>query len=121
LCKAKKALQGENGVDVIADLLLSIGGNAYRFHMDKQMMEHIKRKTLLDVEIPVIPVEDNIILKCILQRGEKEHKHDIADVRSMLVNERIDFGYLACRIRFYRAEIRVYPILRELEYSARTN
>jgi predicted nucleotidyltransferase len=78
------------------------------------MMERIKYRKLFDIEVPLIPVEDNIILKAILQRSEKEGKHDIEDIKSMIKNEEIDFKYLKERIKKYQVEEIVLPILEKL-------
>jgi predicted nucleotidyltransferase len=59
-------------------------------------------------------VEDNIILKAILQRSEKEGKHDMEDIKSMIKNEEIDFKYLKERIKKYQVEEIVLPILEKL-------
>jgi predicted nucleotidyltransferase len=78
------------------------------------MMERIKYRKLFDIEVPLIPVEDNIILKAILQRSEKEGKHDMEDIKSMIKNEEIDFKYLKERIKKYQVEEIVLPILEKL-------
>jgi len=75
----------------------------------------IQQRRLFAVEIPVIPVEDNIIFKAILQRTEKQGKHDIEDIRHMIKNENADLKYLKRRTRKYHAEKRVKPLLKLLK------
>lgn len=84
------------------------------FFMDEEMVENIQRRKLFDVEVPVVPVEDNVIFKAILQRGENQGKHDIEDIEHMAANERIDLEYLEKRIHQYHAAKRVKPLLRSL-------
>jgi predicted nucleotidyltransferase len=59
-------------------------------------------------------VEDNIVLKAILQRGEDEEKHDIEDIKSMIAHEKLDWQYLKERIQNCQAERRVSTLLKSL-------
>ncbi|MEM3699786.1 MAG: hypothetical protein QXL57_02820 [Candidatus Bathyarchaeia archaeon] len=63
------------------------------------------------MEVPLIPVEDNIIFKAILQRTEKQDKHDIEDIRCMTKNEKVDVEYLRKMVSKYHDEKRVEPLL----------
>lgn len=36
-----------------------------------------------------MPVEDNIILKAVFQRGNDEDKHNIEDIKHIITNEEI--------------------------------
>ncbi|MEM2928064.1 MAG: nucleotidyltransferase [Nitrososphaerota archaeon] len=112
--KAKNALKNIKGIDIIADLRIIKSNKTYLFSIDNEMIERIKYRKLFDIEVPLIPVEDNIILKAILQRSEKEGKHDIEDIKSMVENERIDFKYLKERIKKYQVEEIVLPVLEKL-------
>jgi len=112
--KARKALKDVDGVDVVADLKIKVDNDTCLFFMDDEMEEKIQRRKLFDVEVPVIPVEDNIIFKAILQRTEKQGKHDIEDIQCMIKNERIDVEYLKRRMLKYHAEKRVKPLLKLL-------
>jgi hypothetical protein len=112
--KAKNAFKNIKGIDIIADLKIVKNNKTYLFSIDNEMMERIKYRKLFDIEVPLIPVEDNIILKAILQRSEKEGKHDIEDIKSMIKNEEIDFKYLKERIKKYQVEEIVLPILEKL-------
>ncbi|MEM3407496.1 MAG: hypothetical protein QW806_05810 [Nitrososphaerota archaeon] len=112
--KAKNALKNIKGIDIIADLRIIKNNKIYLFSMNNEMIERIKYRKLFDIEVPLIPVEDNIILKAILQRSKKEGKHDIEDIKSMVENERIDFKYLKERIKKYQVEEIVLPVLEKL-------
>jgi len=111
--KAVKDMNIE-GFDVVADLEIKTNQGSCRFFMDDEMIERTKRKLLFGVTVPVIPVEDNIVFKAILQRGEDQSKHDIKDIQLMVKNEKINLEYLERRIRKYRAEKRVKPLLKRL-------
>jgi len=112
--KAKAALRNLEGVDIVADLTLKTSLGVYRFFMDDEMISKMRWKKLVDVKVPLIPVEDNIIFKAILQRGEAEGKHDIDDIKGMLRHEKLNIAYLTRRIQKYQAAKRVYPLLKEL-------
>jgi len=109
--KAKAVLKNIPKVDVVADLEIVIDGKTYLFFMDEGMEEKLQHRKLFGVDVPVIPVEDNIIFKAILQRTEKQGKHDIEDIFCMITSERIDVEYLRRKIRKYHAEKRVEPLL----------
>ena len=84
------------------------------FFLDDEMIKRIQSKKFLGVTVPVISVEDNIVFKAILQRGEEQGKHDIDDMICMIKNEKIDFEYLEKRIQKCQAEKRVGPPLQSL-------
>jgi hypothetical protein len=84
------------------------------FFLDKEMIEKTGWKLLCGVMVPVMSVEDNIVLKAILQRGKEEGKHDVKDIQAMIKHEKIDREYLKRRIRKCRAEKRVIPLLHSL-------
>ena len=84
------------------------------FFLDDKMIKRIQSKKFSGVTVPVISVEDNIVFKAILQRGEEQGKHDIEDVIYMMKNEKIDFEYLEKRIQKCQAEKRVRPLLQRL-------
>jgi len=116
LGKAKAALKGMDteGFDIVPDLKIKTNQRSCRFFMDDEMIERIRRKQLLGETVPVIPVEDNIIFKAILQRGKDQGKHDIEDIKHMATNEKIDLEYLKKKIKKYHAEKRVKPLLKKL-------
>jgi len=112
--KVRAVLADVEDVDVVADLKIKVAEETCLFFMDEEMVENIQRRKLFDVEVPVVPVEDNVIFKAILQRGENQGKHDIEDIEHMVANERIDLEYLEKRIQKYHAAKRVKPLLRSL-------
>jgi len=116
LNRAKAAIKDIDikGFDIVADLEIEANQEGCRFFMDDEMIERTKWKQLFDVTVPIIPVEDNIIFKAILQRGEAQGKHDIEDIRHMVTNEKIDLKYLNKKVEKYRAEKRVKPLLKKL-------
>jgi hypothetical protein len=84
------------------------------FFLDDKMVARINLKDIFGVRVPVMSVEDNIVLKAILQRGEEEKKHDLQDIRYMAAHEKIDLAYLRKRVIISNADKRVMPLLRRL-------
>ncbi|MCJ7430515.1 nucleotidyltransferase family protein [Candidatus Bathyarchaeota archaeon] len=109
--KARNALKNTEGFDIVADLKIKTNQGTCLFFMDKEMVERAKWKKLFGMSVPVISVEDNIVFKAILQRGEDKGKHDIEDIQHMAANEKIDLEYLKKRIKKCYAEKRVKPLL----------
>lgn len=112
--KAKSVLKGIEDVDVVADLEIKTNQGTCFFLVDDEMIKRTKCKQLFGVSVPIIPVEDNVVFKAILQRGEARGKHDIEDIQHMVTNEKINLGYLKNRIHKCHAEKRVGPLLRHL-------
>ena len=115
LGKAKVALKGldPTGFDFGAGGLIPTPQGLCRFFLDEEAVKRIQCKQLLGMDVPVVSVEDNIIFKAILQRGEAEGKHDIEHIRDMVKNEKIDVEYLKKRVGQCHAAKRALPLLRQ--------
>ena len=115
LDKARAALKGVDleGFDVAAGSDISTPQGVCCFFLDDEAMKRVQRKQLFGVTVPVLSVEDNIIFKAILQRGEKEGKHDIEHIKDMVTHEKVNLEYLRKRIGRCNAEKRVMPMLRQ--------
>lgn len=84
------------------------------FFLDEKMIERAQWKDLFGVEVPIMSVEDNVVLKAILQRGEDKGKHNIEDIQDMIKGERLDLDYLMNRIQLCHAMERAKPVLQPL-------
>jgi len=113
--KAKNALRNVEDFDIVADLKINTNQGICLFFLDKEMVERAKWKKLFGISVPVISVEDNIVFKAILQRGEDKGKHDIEDIRCMAMNENVDLEYLRKRVQKCHAKKRVEPLLKLLK------
>jgi hypothetical protein len=114
--KAKTALKEVNleGFDFGAGGTIPMPQGVCRFFLDEEAVRRIQRKQFLGVDVPVVSVEDNILFKAILQRGEEEGKHDVEHIRDMVKHEKINLEYLRKRVRECNAEKRVSPLLKTL-------
>jgi hypothetical protein len=114
--KAKVALKDLDleGFDFGAGGTIPNPQGVCRFFLDEEAIRRIQWKQFLGMDVPVISVEDNILFKAILQRGEEEGKHDVEHIRDMIKHERIDLEYLRKRVRQCVAEKRVSSLLKTL-------
>ena len=114
--KARAALAGVDfhDFDLGCGAEIEVAQSVCPFFLDDEMMEKAEWKMLFGVKIPIISVEDNIVFKAILQRGEDEGKFDIEDIKSMIDHTEVDLQYLKRRIQLSKAEKRVMPLLRAL-------
>jgi hypothetical protein len=119
LTKARIALKGVGieGFDIVCSAEIKIDDEIYPFFLDSEMIERINWKQLFGIRVPIISVEDNIVLKAILQRGEEQGKHDVEDICFMIAHEQIDMEYLRKRIRKCKAKKRVGPVIHALIQS----
>jgi hypothetical protein len=116
LGKARTALKDVDllGCDIGCGAEIRTAQGVCLFFLDDEMIERARWRQLFGVVVPVMSVEDNVILKAILQRGEDEGKHDIEDIKSMIAHERIDSQYLEQRIEKCKAGKRVKQLLKPL-------
>lgn len=84
-------------VDIIAGLTMVEGDVAYDVDLDEEMAARRTVHQIAGIEMPVIPAEDNILLKAVWGRGPEHGKHDWEDVRAMLAHVEVDWVYLRWR------------------------
>lgn len=78
------------GFDIVAGLTT--------MDLDAQMGARLRRHEIAGVTVPVIPPEDNILLKALWKRGPEVGKHDWEDVEAMMTNlQSLDWNYLRWR------------------------
>ena len=66
--------------------------------LDAAMIARSLRRPIAGVSVPVIPAEDNILLKAMWGRGANEGKHDWEDVEAMMAHLPVlDWEYLRWR------------------------
>lgn len=96
------------GFDLVAGLTTT--------DLDAAMAARIVHRPLLGVMVPIIPAEDNILLKALWGRGPEEGKHDWEDVQEMIAHLRaLDWEYLRQRAALCRDPQQAQETLRRLE------
>jgi hypothetical protein len=85
-------------IDLIAGLTMVEGEVAYTVDLDDEMAARRTVHEIGSVMVPVIPPEDNMLLKAVWGRGPEQGKHDWEDVEAMMAHlPAIDWGYLRWR------------------------
>jgi hypothetical protein len=80
------------------------------------MAVRLTRHDIDGVSVPVIPPEDNILLKGLWGRGLEEGKHDWEDVQAMLAHlPAVDWGYLRWRASRCEPRDHVEQVLERIE------
>jgi predicted nucleotidyltransferase len=102
-----------DSIDLVFEIEFKTKERIMRFFMDEEMRKRLGYKQLYGLEVPIVPLEDNIILKAALGRGSDQGKFDLQDIIDMKKNS-IDYEYLKRRIKFYNVEKIVVPILADL-------
>jgi hypothetical protein len=105
-------------VDIIAGLTMYEGDVAYGVDLDDEMAARRTYHEIAGVRMPVIPAEDNILLKAMWGRGPEQGKHDWEDVRAMLAQVEVDWAYLRWRAETCGAVRSVRRALERLEELA---
>jgi len=96
------------GCDILAGLT--------SIDMDERMAARLKRHEIAGVTVPVVPPEDNILLKALRGRGPEEGKHDWEDVQEMMAHvPDLDWDYLYWRAEACGPMEGVAPVLERLE------
>ena len=94
------------------DLLAGMGA----VDLDAPMATRITRHEIGGVRVPVIPREDNILLKAMWERGAEQGKHDWEDVEAMMASApSLDWEYLRWRAGTLDQRERVEGLLARLE------
>jgi hypothetical protein len=96
------------GFDILAGLTT--------MDLDAQMVARLTHHEIAGVIVPVIPPEDNILLKAIWGRGPEQGKHDWEDVQAMMAHlPALDWEYLRWRASACGPQQRVQQALECLE------
>lgn len=96
------------GFDILAGLIT--------MDLDVQMAARLTRHEIAGVTVPVIPPEDNILLKAIWGRGSEQGKHDWEDVQAMMAHlPSLDWDYLHWRADACGPQENVRQALERLE------
>ena len=108
------------GFDILAGLTWNTPDLVLNVDLDAQMAARLTRHQIAGVLVPVIPPEDNILLKALLRRGPEQGKHDWVDVKGMMTHvPGLDWDYLRWRAQGCGPPERVRRTLQRLEALSR--
>jgi hypothetical protein len=86
------------GCDLVAGLTMRDADATCTVDLDDRMAERLTHHEIAGVTVPVIPPEDNILLKAVWLRGPEVGKHDWEDVQAMMTHlPALDWAYLRWR------------------------
>lgn len=104
------------GFDLVAGLATGYADATFVMDIDRRMAARLRRHEIAGVTVPVIPPEDNILIKAIWRRGPAVGKHDWEDVQEMMAHlPTIDWTYLRWRADACGAGQRAHRALQLLE------
>ena len=104
------------GFDLVAGLTMRHADATFTVDLDAPMVARLTRHEIAGVTVPVIPPEDNILLKAIWGRGPEVGKHDWEDVQAMVAHlPALDWEYLRWRASACGPGQRVRQALERLE------
>jgi hypothetical protein len=84
--------------------------------LDREMEAYVERHEIGGVDVPVIGVEDNILIKAMTGRGPEEGKRDWADVEEMLEAARdLDWSYMQWRAGIFPDQARAAEVMERIE------
>ncbi len=96
------------GFDIVAGLTL--------MDLDAPMAARLTRHEIAGVSVPIVPPEDNILLKAMWGRGPEAGKHDWEDVQAMIASlPELDWEYLRWRAGTLGPPGQVQGVLKRLE------
>jgi hypothetical protein len=86
------------GFDLVAGLTRQEPDATYVIDLDAEMAVRLQCHEIVGVTVPVIPPEDNILLKAMWRRGPEVGKHDWEDMQEMMAYlPALDWEYLCWR------------------------
>jgi hypothetical protein len=98
------------GFDLLAGLHLM------DLDLDTEMAQRLTFHEIAGVSVPVIPPEDNILLKAMWGRGPEQGKHDWEDVEAMMANlPALDWAYLRWRAGTFDAAQKAGQVVQRLD------
>lgn len=104
---------GSNALQLTSHLILTAEGRRYPLSLNDQMLRQATRIAADGQTMVLLPPEDVLLIKALLQRGEDVGKHDVADIANFMKGyPNLDRIYLESRVADLQAVERVGDILR---------
>jgi len=105
----------ESSLEILLPNLDILAGLGW-MDLDAEMTARLTHHQVAGIRVPVIPPEDNILLKARMGRGPEVGKHDWQDVKAMMApNAELDWDYLRWRAQDVLPRQRRRQILRRLD------
>lgn len=101
---------GDHDMQITSHLTITLDGQSYNLSLTPEVLAHAKTVQSPLGPLPILPPEDVLLIKALLQRGPEVGKHDIADIKNFLKIYQPDMEYLQSRIAALNAQARVGTI-----------
>lgn len=101
---------GDHDLQITSDLQITANGITYHWKLDEEVLG----QSIIVGTMRLIPVEDVLLIKALLQRGQDLGKHDIEDIRAFEQVYTLDKAYLQRRIATLGAQERVRSVWQEM-------
>lgn len=98
---------GDHSLQLTSNLKITVGNKIYDLDITPEMFE----QSQVSDGIRLLPPEDVLLIKALLQRGVDVNKHDIEDIKKFESIYSINNQYLKKRIDSLDAEERVHGII----------
>jgi hypothetical protein len=102
------------GIKFFDDLTIRRAGVTYPFLLDEPMRSRLRRLSLLGSMVPVLPPEDVVLHKLLLDRGSEQGKHDRIDAQGIVRRQQLDLEYLRERVQTMRLNGALDALLAEV-------
>lgn len=99
--------QGDHSLQFTSHLDFDIDGKHYEFRITDQIIQNRIHFTYEGNHMWLLPPEDVLLIKGVLQRGPEVGKYDFEDTANFRKIHDIDLGYLQSRIRELKAQDRI--------------
>lgn len=102
------------GIKFFDDLSIRRGPVTHPFTIDEAMRGRIRRLPLLGSIVPVLPPEDVVLHKLVLNRGAEQGKHDKVDALGVAKRQQLERTYLVERATIMKLNGSTETLLAEI-------
>ncbi|MCF7865042.1 MAG: nucleotidyltransferase [Candidatus Pacebacteria bacterium] len=107
--------ENDHSIQITSHLNITILGNTYNLQITDDVLSNKMKVVYQDKVFFLLPAEDVLIIKAILQRGKDVGKNDLEDIYNFMKICPINKFYLNSRISTLKAEKRVGDIFNTID------
>lgn len=99
--------ENNHSIQLTSNLKITVNNEIYDFSITQEILnQSVKLGNFF-----LLPPEDVLLIKALLQRGSEVGKHDIEDIQKFKLIYKLNSEYLRKRIKYLHAEERIKEIL----------
>ncbi len=103
---------GEHALQLTSHLRISLAQQTFDLSLHQEMLDQSKVLKKNGHELRLLPPEDVVLIKALLQRGVEVGKYDVEDIQRIKNIVSLDQSYLQRRLAYLQAEKRVGGLLK---------